>query len=82
MHNIKPTKMNYIKSEHWVGQKMVTVLTNWSKEDEWGEDEEYKWQKLWQSLFCGGGWEWAGEEATDGVLTSPGYYILTDAELQ
>jgi len=28
MHNIKLTKMNYINSKHWMGQKMVTVLTN------------------------------------------------------
>jgi hypothetical protein len=26
VHNIKPTKMNYIKSKHWVGQKWLLYL--------------------------------------------------------
>jgi len=28
------------------------------------------------------GWDWTGEEATDGVLASPGYDIFLDAELK
>jgi hypothetical protein len=30
-------KTNYIISKHWMGQKIVTVLANWSEEDERGE---------------------------------------------
>lgn len=52
MHNIKPTKMNYINSKHWMVQKMVTVLTDWSEEDEWGEDEEYQGQRLDCDSHC------------------------------
>jgi len=55
MHNIKPTKMNYVNSKHWMGQKCL-LLTNWSEEDEWGEGEEYWGQRLRQLLFFDGGW--------------------------
>jgi len=41
-----------------MGQKMFTVLTNWSEEDEWGEVEEYQGRGLQQSLFFDGGWRW------------------------
>jgi len=34
------------------------------------------------SMVGEGRWDWTGEEATDGVLASPGYDILLDAELQ
>jgi len=40
-----------------MGQKMVTVLTNWSEEDEWGVEEYQGWRRR-QSLFFDGGWRW------------------------
>jgi len=58
--------------------KIVNVLADWSEEDKWGEVGERRLSHC-SSVVGEGGWEWAGEEATEGSSTSPEYEILSDA---
>lgn len=55
-------------------KKIVIVLADWSEEDKWGEVEERRLSHC-SSEVGEGRWEWAGEEATEGSSTSPGYKI-------
>lgn len=37
MYNLNLEKTDYVILIHWMGQKMVIVVTDWSEEDEWDE---------------------------------------------
>jgi hypothetical protein len=65
----------------WVRQKKVIVLADWSEEDKCGEVGEQRLSHC-SSVVGEGGLEGAGDEATEGSSTSPGYEIMLDAELQ
>ena len=66
-----------------MGQKMVTVLTDWSEEESkvrWEMLESRDWVIVlwWQVKVC----ECSGEEVSEGIPTSPEYEILSDPELE